>query len=50
MQEVECQSFDSEFAFLDQEGYHAVAPKDDAKGKIADLAKCAIFYRHLFQS
>eukprot|EP00435_Cladocopium_sp_Y103_P069901 s206_g34.t1 len=45
MQEVECSTFAEEFSFLAQNGYSAVAPKDDSKGKIPELAKCAIFFK-----
>jgi len=45
MQEVECSTFAQEFSFLAQNGYSAVAPKDDSKGKIPELAKCAIFFK-----
>lgn len=45
MQEVEVSTFHEEFAFLPQAGYSAVEPRDDSKGKIPDLAKCAIFYK-----
>lgn len=31
MQEVECSTFAQEFSFLAQNGYSAVAPKDDSK-------------------
>ncbi|CAK9117246.1 unnamed protein product [Durusdinium trenchii] len=45
MQEVECSSFVEEFKFLAPAGYSAVPPKDDSKGKIPELAKCAIFFK-----
>mmetsp|Transcript_29412 Transcript_29412/g.84172 ORF Transcript_29412/g.84172 Transcript_29412/m.84172 type:complete len:393 (-) Transcript_29412:137-1315(-) len=45
MQEVECSSFLEEFDFLARIGCDWVAPKDDSKGKMPGLAKCAIFYK-----
>ena len=44
MQEVECGTFAEEFSFLSPL-YSAVPPKDDSKGKIPELAKCAIFFK-----
>lgn len=45
MQEVEAATFLEEFAFLSEGGYAWVAPKDDSKGKIPEIAKTAIFFK-----
>lgn len=46
MQEVEVASFEEDFAFLEQGGYAAVAPKaDKGSERFQNLTKCSIFFK-----
>jgi mRNA deadenylase 3'-5' endonuclease subunit Ccr4 len=45
MQEVECSTFTEEMGWLGENGYAAIEPRDDSKGKYPDMAKTAIFFK-----